>query len=213
MSAALVIGPAPVAQMTRARAEAVTAAIVGHLEDAVALIIDAHAGRAWVALGDPSWDAYCRTRLQVSVPREHRAAVAVAMRAAGMSPRAVASATGWSEAVVRTDIKGTGAALADVIGIDGKRYPVAARRDAAPATERVEIPKTQRAVMLLLEVGGRGLTADELGARMLKTKAPGAWHWGATSGLLSKLEDQHRVLRVGVTRGRHAVYVHPAHAE
>lgn len=209
----MAVGPGPVAQMTRAHAEAVTAAIVGHLEDAVALIIDAYAGRAWVALGDPSWDAYCRSRLQVSVPREHRAAVAVAMRTAGMSPRAVASATGWSEAVVRTDIKGTDAALADVIGIDGKRYPVAARRDTALATERAEVPKTQRAVMLLLEVGARGLTADELGGRMLKAKAPGAWHWGATSGLLSKLEDQQRAVRNGEARGRHAVYVHPAHAE
>ena len=114
--------------------------------------------------------------------------------------------------MVSTDIKGTDAALADVIGINGKRYPVAARRDAAPATERMEVPKTQRAVMLLLEVGVRGLTADELGARILRAEAPGACHWGATSGLLSRLEDQHRAVRTGETRGRHAVYVHPTHA-
>lgn len=52
--------------------------------------------------------------------------------------------------MVRTNIKGTDAALADVIGIDDKRYPVVAHREAAPATERVKVPKTQRAVMLLL---------------------------------------------------------------
>ena len=119
---------------------------------------------------------YCRTRLQLSVPCQHRRAVALAMRAAGMAPRAVAPAIGWSEAVIRTDIKGTDAELADVLGIDGKRYLSGVRRvpAAVEAAERVEVPKTQRAVMLLLEVGARRLTADELGARMLKAKAPGA---------------------------------------
>lgn len=47
---------------------------------------------------------------------------------------------------------------------------------------------------------------------MLKAKIPGAWHWGASSGLLSKLEDLLRAVRTGENRGRHAVYVHPADA-
>lgn len=212
MSDAVTIGPGAVPQLTRDAAERLTAQIVGHLQDAVDLIVRAAAGRAWIALGDPSWEAYCRTRLKVNVPREHRAGVATAMRLAGMSANAIGPATGWSPAVIRNDLRGTEAELADVIGIDGRRYPAPARKAAeVEAAEVVAVPKTQRVVMLLLEVGPRGLTPDELGARMTKGKQPGSWHWGASSGLLSKLAKQQRVVVVG-TRGRHAVYVHPTHA-
>ncbi len=189
ISDAVTVGPGAVPQMTRQRAEQVTAEITAHLQGAVDLIVEAHAGRAWLALGDASWAVYCKTRLQVTIPREHRQAVAIAMRTAGMSANAIGPATGWSSAVVRTDLRGQEAELADVIGIDGRRYPSPVRRVPAEveAAEVVPVPKNQRVVMLLLEVGPGGLTAHELGLRMLKGRQPGAWHWGATSGLLSKL--------------------------
>ena len=109
-------------------ARELTAEIYGHLDTAWNLIIQAYQGRAWEVMGYASWDAYCKTEFngaRLRLPREERQEVVGSLREAGLSTRAIASATGQSEGTVRNDIRdGAGAQnyAPDVTGLDGKTY-------------------------------------------------------------------------------------------
>lgn len=97
-----------------------------------------YAGRAWLALGHPTWDEYCEAEFdgcRVKLPREERAQKIGSLRSAGLSLRAIGAATGVSEATVRRELK-SGATndapeprSTDVTprmkGMDGKSYPAA----------------------------------------------------------------------------------------
>jgi hypothetical protein len=70
-------------------------------------LTDAYLGRADIALGYESWDTYCITEfgsLRLRLPREERAEMVCSLRQAGLSNRAIASATGYSEGTVRNDL-------------------------------------------------------------------------------------------------------------
>lgn len=106
------------------------------------LVTEAWQTRAWVALGYPSWDAYVAEEFagtRLALPRAERPGVVASMRQASMSNRAIASATGLSEATVRRTAGASDDAPARVTGTDGKAY---AAKVAAPvyrpdpATER-----------------------------------------------------------------------------
>lgn len=117
-------------QLTENEARELTAEIFGHLDVAWSLIQRAYYGRADRAMGYESWDAYCKaefTGSRLRLPREERQEVVRSLRDAGMSTRAIASATGTDDRTVRRDIAGAANAAPDpepapVTGLDGKTY-------------------------------------------------------------------------------------------
>jgi len=91
------------------------------------LIVEAHETRSWVVLGYPSWDDYCAQEFdavhRLRLPRDERTETVLLMRDAGMSTRAIASATGLSKSTVAREAAGVpDGTRAPVAGSDGKRY-------------------------------------------------------------------------------------------
>lgn len=75
------------------------------------LIEEAYTTRAWSALGYKSWDDYCTREFgtsRIRLPREERPEVVASLRDAGLSLRAIASATGADVKTIRGDIAGVG---------------------------------------------------------------------------------------------------------
>jgi hypothetical protein len=111
-------------------------------------IVEAYQRRVWEPLGYGSWDCYCRAELgatRLRLPSEEREEAVRSLRSAGLSTRAIASATGQSHTNVRRGLSGgtnvppaganpqpapavTGPA---VTGLDGKSYA----RAAAPEVD------------------------------------------------------------------------------
>jgi hypothetical protein len=116
--------------MTEARAAEITEMIrnrVGELDLALAY---AYEHRLWELLGHPSWDAYCRAEfdgvLMLRMTKPDRQELHRYLRAAGMSLRAISSATGSSINTVQADVKvvqvyqtdtPAGSPLADVVDV------------------------------------------------------------------------------------------------
>lgn len=135
-------------------ARALTDQIKAGVEVVWQLVIRAYTERAWAALGYPSWDDYCTREFGTSrlrLPREERTEVVTSLREAGLSLRAIASATGnsyWTvhQEVAAGDLKRSpddDDALAEqliagsVTGLDGKTYPSTPRRkDTTPQPHR-----------------------------------------------------------------------------
>jgi hypothetical protein len=95
------------ADMTEAEAREVTERIRGHLADTWQLIAAAYTRRAWVALGYQSWDVYCIREFgssQLRLPREERTEAVLSLRHAGLSIRAIESATGASHTTIQKDL-------------------------------------------------------------------------------------------------------------
>lgn len=70
------------------------------------LIVEAYESRAWAALGYSSWDDYCLREFGASrlrLPREDRQEVVASLTDAGLSTRAIASATGLNRRTVMKD--------------------------------------------------------------------------------------------------------------
>lgn len=89
-------------------ARAVVEAIKTKANDVWELIVAAHSGRAWIALGYESWDDLCAKefdRARLSLPREERTETVRSLRDSGLSIRAIASATGADAKTVQTDLK------------------------------------------------------------------------------------------------------------
>jgi hypothetical protein len=79
------------------------------------LITRAYRGRAWIALGYESWDAYCIREFDTSwlrVPREERPEMVASLRQSGLSVRAIASATGAGVGTIHREIEAGAAARA-----------------------------------------------------------------------------------------------------
>jgi hypothetical protein len=90
-------------------AQAITERICAGLQDTWELIKRAYIGRAWVALEYGSWDEYCIGEFgdaRLRIPREERPELVCSLRQAGMSIRAIASATGAGYGTVRRDLSG-----------------------------------------------------------------------------------------------------------
>jgi hypothetical protein len=127
--------------LTEAEAREITDNIRGKLTELVPLVLRAHRGRAWAALGYANWAAYCEAELYgVKVPLMQRQQAVRVLTDADMSTRAVAGALGVSEGTVRRDLAETGgpAASGVVAGLDGKTYDrskqgkAATRKDQGP---------------------------------------------------------------------------------
>lgn len=84
-------------------------------------IAQAYDERADVALGYESWDAYCIAEfssLRLRVPREERPELVASLRNAGLSIRAIASATGAGVGTIHREIE-AGAAARALAGVSG----------------------------------------------------------------------------------------------
>lgn len=112
--------------LTENQAQELTAKIYGHIDMAWELIKKAYYGRADKALGYESWDDYCKGEFhgaQLRLPLDKRREVVKTLTEAGLSTRAIASATGASRPTVTKDQKaqvGNIGPVAKVPGLDGK---------------------------------------------------------------------------------------------
>lgn len=145
-------------------------------------LVKAWEGRAWVALGYASWDAYCAAELDTDhfkLPRAERREVVASMREAGMSTRAIAAATGVDPKTVRNDSGGDFSPPAPVVGRDGKTYNP---KTSTPDTEvidaeivneprRIRLPDRSREAVaerrrVLTEMAGQGYTSRQIAERL-----------------------------------------------
>ena len=93
--------------MSFSAARALTDSIKSTAERLWRRVCTAYTGRAWQVLGYANWDAYCEAEfgsLRVRLPREERRDVVCSLREAGLSIRAIASATGIDKNTVQTDL-------------------------------------------------------------------------------------------------------------
>lgn len=94
-------------RMDAAQARAITDRIKVGVEAVWDLIKTAYTERAWDALGYASWDDYTTREFGTSrlrLPREERAEVVASLREAGLSIRAIASATGNSFGTIQATL-------------------------------------------------------------------------------------------------------------
>lgn len=106
-------------------------------DDMVAL----YQGRAWIALGYPSWDALCDTELggaRIALPRQQRQEIVCDLRQSGMSNRAIASAVGVAYGTIRNDLAATEQNCSVdppslITGVDGRTRTATPTRPAEPA--------------------------------------------------------------------------------
>lgn len=197
MTAAAAVAPLDVARVRRTIAE-----LREHLAQAVELLGELYDGRAWVALGLPSWEALCRQELpeleQLLTAAEKRSVV-VELRGRGLSLRAAAAPAGVSAATAKTWADEAGVQLATVTSLDGRTRPATSSPVAKPATPR--LTNVARAVLVVREAGDAGVTVHELTKRLRLNQC-------AVSALLSRLAaDGRLVYRRPAKRGQTGTYV------
>jgi hypothetical protein len=132
--------------LTPAEARALTDRAVGMARDLWQDLCRLYTGRAWSALGYGSWDDYCSAELRggIALPREDRPTVVRSLRDAGLSIRAIASATGADRNTVREDLKPQVGEFhpvhppAEIIGVNGKRYQPPPERSPLTVKDWVE---------------------------------------------------------------------------
>lgn len=101
------MGDVEVRQATAEEARMLTDRIKVAVEGTWLLIVEAARSRAWAALGYGSWDEYCTREFGTShlqIPREERQERVASLREAGLSLRAIASATQQSLGNVQNDL-------------------------------------------------------------------------------------------------------------
>lgn len=142
---AAVVDPSHGASMTAAAARDITDQIKTGMESIYHLIRSAYRGRAWAVLGYSSWDDYVTREfgnLHLRPPLEYRQDVVLSLREAGMSARAIASATQLSKSTVHRELgatagrdvpNGTPRDARRVTGTDGKSYQPIREREATSA--------------------------------------------------------------------------------
>ena len=168
-----------VAVLDGAEARELTRRIKVGLEHSYTLIIAAYRGQAWRSMGYSAWDAYCQGEfgsLALQPPREDRQNVIMSMREAGMSIRAIGTATGSSYGTVSRgleeveasnqsgDPNGSPAAgSGKVVGRDGKSYPSVKPRPKHPDPPSFEDEPLSEELL--------GLSAGAIGIESLDVEA------------------------------------------
>ena len=134
-------------ELTSSQARELTDRIRVTLDGLWDLVIEAFNGRAHAALGYSSWDAYCNAEFgsnRIKLPREERRETVRSMREHGMSPGAIAAATGMGRTTVRRELDASGwpnGHPVETIGTDGKTYPAPA--NVNPATGEIHDTPTR----------------------------------------------------------------------
>jgi hypothetical protein len=117
------------AKLTEQEAEALTAEIADKLSaayrDVAPLIVRAFKGRAWVAVGNTSWDEYCRLNFHgprmLRFTEDQLTELCAEFADEGMSVRAIGSALRIGHATAARKVRKSEREPADVIGLDGRR--------------------------------------------------------------------------------------------
>ncbi len=157
--------------LSELEARALVTQISGQLVSVWEDVKRAYLGRAWLALGYPSWDELCAVEFgtaQIRLPREERREVVASLSEAGMSTRAIAAATGSHQETVVNDLGHvTGirsrANANVVIGLDGKQYaqPEPEVVDAEVVEEQALPPITAEQIAELREAEVRPIPPQQ----------------------------------------------------
>jgi hypothetical protein len=195
MSAVTAPAPLDVARVRRTIAQ-----LREHLAAAVELLGKLYDGRAWVALGLPSWEALCAQELpelaELLSAAERRSLV-VDLRQRGLSLRAAAAPAGVSAATAKTWADDAGVKLATVTSLDGRVRPGQGEQGAP----RPRLTNVARAVLAVKGAGAEGLTVHQLAGKLRLNQC-------ATSALLSRLAKDGRLRYVRpAKRGQTGRYV------
>lgn len=130
--------------LTAAQARELTDRMKSGLTQIWEIIVVAHHGRAWFALGYASWDEYVQREfghLNLQPPREERESTVLSLRQAGLGERATAAVTGLSKGTVGNITRSAQAAGAQKWAPDQTEAPnglmagVSATSDEAPRTD------------------------------------------------------------------------------
>ena len=106
-------------ELTASQARELTDRIRVSLDGLWALVVEAFQRRAHAALGYPSWDAYCNAEFgsnRIRLPREERQETVRSLREAGLSLRAIQSATRADVKTIRRDLEGVGISHTSSVG-------------------------------------------------------------------------------------------------
>lgn len=131
--------------ITHAEAKSLTEQIRIGLAQVWQLLESAYVDRAWSALRYASWDAYCAAEFgetRIPIPKEERETVVRSLRSAGLSYRAIESATAINDDTARRILgrstASNEAVEAPVVGVNGKTYqPSQPARPAASSVDDV----------------------------------------------------------------------------
>lgn len=177
--------------LTRAEAQALTASIRRNLRGALEGLRVAREGRAWAAMGYPTYFEWAETEFgslaDLALPVVERQALALSMRTAQppMSTRVIGERLGVSASTVSADLRGQGPS--HVRGRDGVLRPARSTRKPQPAPEPApQLSRADQVVALVAASGADGRTCREL------EEATGLGH-GVISGALSRVARQYRV--------------------
>lgn len=128
-------------------------------ERAIALVQRAYRGRAWLALGHPSWETYLKHELpfRPALDRDTRRSLVRALRQEGLSTRAIAPVVDVSHRQVGRELS-TGTIVPAVeapgsngtIGLDGRTYLI-------PQTMPIDSPVSASAAVMKVVGRIRGL--------------------------------------------------------
>lgn len=144
----------------RIRSATVTA--LDALADIDAAVQQAYAGRAWVALGYDSWEAYCstefaHTRMWATIEERH--ARTSALRDGGLSVRAIAAVLGVAKSTVDRDVAATASTVPDgtvdtprSTGRDGRSVPSQRGSSADVLSRRVEVARMRAQGMSQVQI-------------------------------------------------------------
>lgn len=111
-------------EMTETEARAFVGRINASLHITGEMIIEAYDRRIWKSLGYSNWSDFTHVELGgPAMNAAQRAVLAVGLRQAGMSLRAIASATGASPQTIMRDTAGATVPDGTVHGLDGKDRP------------------------------------------------------------------------------------------
>jgi protein gp37 len=182
------------------------------------LIQESYLTRAWSALGYGTWDEYCTREFGTSrlrLPREERAETVASLRQAGLSLRAIASATSVDEKTIRNDLSGAELPPENSapdnqkvtngngqLGLDGKVYPPRPLSAPPAPTDRFgnewggpSPPSRPQPVMLSLSThDGRTFPYPKPQAKATFNATDGegiswaAWSWNPVTGCLHGCE-------------------------
>lgn len=131
-------------------------------------VTEAYVRGAHRALGYDSWDDYCRTEFgssRLGLPREERAEAVKSLREAGLSLRAISSATGADVKTVRSDLARVGNSHTSTLGADGKVYEY-----TVPEDQRLRFCPPPPEVRNRTIAEACGIDMDELPPRDTRTE-------------------------------------------
>lgn len=201
--------------MTAAEARQKTDLLRTNLRIDHQLYIDLYRGRAWIALGYETWDAYCAGEFaearMLRIDREQRREIVAEMRVRGMSTRAIGTALGVPDRTVAHDVRAAATAPNGAVGvpdrvisIDGRSrpstQPIRVDRETGevsdpPAPQRAYAPRTDVVRVIstaLTRARDAAFAADEVKKEHLTNRSEEAATWSRS--LSESMESLQRLL-------------------